>query len=46
MNANAKANQARMEAKLNDNQKTWHEAMEAYCKTGNIFPLPNPRVKC
>jgi hypothetical protein len=25
---------------------TWHEAMEPYCKTGNIFSLPNPRVKC
>jgi hypothetical protein len=25
---------------------TWHEAMEAYCKIGNIFPLSNPRVKC
>jgi hypothetical protein len=24
---------------------TWHEVMEACCKMGNIFPLPNPRVK-
>jgi predicted component of type VI protein secretion system len=25
---------------------TWHEAMEAYCKIGNIVPLLNPRAKC
>jgi predicted component of type VI protein secretion system len=25
---------------------TWHEVMEAYCKTGNIFALLNPGAKC
>jgi hypothetical protein len=24
---------------------TWHEATDAYCKIGNIFPLSNPRAK-